>query len=167
MPAELISCISLPPATITSVPINDFANEHQELANFATEQYYACCGKSICGGCFDSFRKSGNIDYCPYCRADKMSKTVEENVEELMKRAEANDAGVMFVLGSFYECGLLGVQQDIKKTIELWTQAAELGSSSAHLNLGNEYHNGGDFKKAKFHFEAAAMAGHEQDATLE
>jgi hypothetical protein len=28
------------------------------------------------------------------------------------------------------------VQQDIKKTIELWTQAAELGFNSAHLNLG-------------------------------
>jgi TPR repeat protein len=73
----------------------------------------------------------------------------------------------MTALGSYYNHGKLGSHQDIKKTIELWTQAAELGSSSAHLNLGNEYHNGGDFKKAKFHFEAAAMAGHEQDATLE
>jgi hypothetical protein len=32
------------------------------------------------------------------------------------------------------------VQQDIKKTIELWTQAVELGSSSAHLNLGMAGH---------------------------
>jgi len=36
-----------------------------------------------------------------------------------------------------------------------------LGCSDAHCNLGNIYHQGGDLKKAKFHCEAAAMAGHE------
>ena len=63
-----------------------------------------------------------------------MSKTdKEKNVEELMKRAEANnDATAKFVLGSFYDHGQLGVQQDVKKAMELWTQAAELGSSSAN-----------------------------------
>jgi TPR repeat protein len=161
MPTKLISCISLPPATIQSVPIYDFAKANEDLANLPTEQYYACCGKSVCGGCIHSFRKSGNIDNCPYCRADKMSKTAEENVEELMKRAEANDATAMFALGSFYDCGQLGVQQDAKKAMELWTKAAELGSSSAHFNLGNEYQKGGYLKKARFHYEAAAMAGNE------
>ena len=148
--------------TIQSVPIYDFAQANEELANLPTEQYYACCGKSVCGGCVHSFRKSGNIDNCPYCRADKMSKTLEENFEELMKQAEANDAAAMFVLGSFYEHGQSQfVQQDAKKAIELWTQAAKLGSSSAHFNLGNEYQTGGDSKKARFHYEAAAMAGNE------
>ena len=91
-----------------------------------------------------------------------MSKTVEENVEELMKQAEVNnDAAAKFCLGSFYDHGQLGVQQDVKKAMELWTQAAELGSSSAHSNLGNQYRRGGDLKKAKFHYEAAAMAGEE------
>ena len=162
MPTKLISCMTLPPATISSVPIDDFAKVNEELANLPSEQYYACCGKSVCGGCVHSFRKSGNMDNCPYCRADKMSKTVEENVEELMKRAEANnDAAAKFCLGSFYDHGQLGVQQDVKKAMELWTQAAELGSSSAHSNLGNQYRRGGDLKKAKFHYEAAAMAGEE------
>ena len=32
MPVQLICCISLPPATITSVPINDFAIANEELA---------------------------------------------------------------------------------------------------------------------------------------
>ena len=31
MPAKLISCISLPPATLSSVPINDFAIANVEL----------------------------------------------------------------------------------------------------------------------------------------
>ena len=45
--------------------------------------------------------------------------------------------------------------------MELWKQAAELGSSLAHYHLGNEYREGGESKKKKFHYEAAAMAGDE------
>ena len=40
-------------------------------------------------------------------------------------------------------------------------QAAELGSSSeAHYELGMNFENE-NLKKAKFHYEAAAMAGHD------
>jgi TPR repeat protein len=39
----------------------------------------------------------------------------------------------------------------------LYKKAAELGTSKAHMALGNIYHVGGDKKKAKFHYEAAAM----------
>jgi len=45
--------------------------------------------------------------------------------------------------------------------MELWKQAAKLGSSMAHYHLGNMHHAGGNMKKAKFHYEAGAMAGHE------
>ena len=41
------------------------------------------------------------------------------------------------------------------------TLAANLGSIQAHYRLGNECYEGGDSKKKKFHYEAAAMAGHE------
>jgi TPR repeat protein len=51
--------------------------------------------------------------------------------------------------------------QDQAKAIELWKQAAKLGSSQAHYHLGNSYREGGDLKKAKFHYEVAAMAGHD------
>jgi TPR repeat protein len=47
----------------------------------------------------------------------------------------------------------------LEKAHELWKQAATLGSSQAHFQLGNDYIGEGDSKKAKFHFEAAAMAG--------
>jgi TPR repeat protein len=51
--------------------------------------------------------------------------------------------------------------QDQTKAIELFTKSAELGHSQAHWNLGDIYRKGGYLKKAKFHWEAAAMAGHE------
>jgi TPR repeat protein len=51
------------------------------------------------------------------------------------------------------------LHQDEKKATELWTQAAELGFITAHKALGKIYHKRGDVKKAKFRYEAAAMAG--------
>ena len=78
MPTKLISCMTLPPATISSVPIHDYAEANEELATMSTETYYECCGKSICGGCFHSFRKSGNMMNCPFCNADRIDITDEE-----------------------------------------------------------------------------------------
>jgi TPR repeat protein len=45
--------------------------------------------------------------------------------------------------------------------MELMTRAAELGSSKAHYYLTDIYEREGDLKKSKFHFEAGAIAGHE------
>ena len=160
MPAKLISCISLPPATIMSVPINDFAMANEELAKKSTEAYFPCCGKSICEGCVHSFCKSGN-NKCPFCNSDRAGKTDEERVEEIMKRMEANDADSINLLAGYYYNGLGGLQQDQAKAMELYVRAADLGHSKAHCDLGDIYPKGGDFKKAKFHIEAAAMAGHE------
>jgi TPR repeat protein len=161
MPVLLLSCISLPPATILSVPINDFASAHEELANKETEQYYACCGKSICRGCVHSFTYSVNSGKCPFCNSDRTGKTDDEQVEELTKRAEANDAASIGLLACSYLHGLNGIQQDQTKAIELYVRAANLGYSKAHYNLGGIYLEGGNMKKAKSHWEAAAMAGHE------
>jgi enhanced entry protein LpnE len=74
---------------------------------------------------------------------------------------EANDPASICLLANSYENGLNGVQQDCTKAIELYAKAADLGHSEAHWNLANIYREGGDLKKAKFHCEAAAMAGHE------
>ena len=161
MPVKLISCMTLPPATITSVPIHDFAEANEELASMGTDQYYSCCGKSICTGCVYSFCESGNDEKCPFCKAERRGKTDEDRVEEMMKRVEANDAGSIYQLANDYYHGDLGLLQDRAKAVELWTQAGKLGSSQAHYHLGVEYKLGGDMKKAKFHYEAAAMAGHE------
>jgi TPR repeat protein len=103
---------------------------------------------------------SGNEDKCPFCNADR-NKADEEDVADMMKRVEANDAASINLMADSYYQGLHSVQQDRAKATELYTRAAKLGCSEAHYNLGNIYHEGGDMKKAKFHFEAAAMAGHE------
>ena len=125
-----------------------------------TKQYYPCCGKSICGGCLHSFCKSGNMEKCPFCKAEVM-KSGEDQLEELRKWVEANHAGAMCQLGCYYHKGGVGLLQDRAKAIELCTHSSKLGSSQAHCYLGNESHEGGDLKMAKFHYEAAAMAGHE------
>ena len=163
MPAKLISCISLLPATITSVPIYDFAEQmrNEELTTKETALCYECCGKSMCGGCIHSFGTSRNMN-CPYCKSDRMSRTGEETIGELMMWVEANDdADAIYVLGSFYYQGSGGLLQDREKAMELMTRAAALGSSQANFQLGIIYNGGGNLKKAKFHYEAAAMAGHE------
>jgi TPR repeat protein len=79
----------------------------------------------------------------------------------MMKRTDANDAASIYMLGTCYRNGLRGLQQDRTKAIELYARAGQLGCSKSHTHLGVLYHEGGDMKKAKFHFEAAAMAGHE------
>jgi TPR repeat protein len=182
MTIKFICCASLPPATISSVPIADLAFANEELANKFTKQYYSCCGKSICQGCIYSFYKSGNIVKCPFCNSDRGSKTAQEQHKEVMKRVAANDPDSICVLANNYFHGLGSVQQNHEKVIELWKQAADLGHSDANFNLGRFYEEGGDltksFKdaknvilgkfyergdktKAKFHYESAAMGGHE------
>jgi TPR repeat protein len=161
MPVNILSCMSLPPATVTSVPIYDFSKANEELAKHDLNQYYPCCGKSICIGCVYSFRKSKNDAKCPFCNADRMDKTDAESIEEMMKRMDVNDAGAIYVLANYYDRGDHGLQQDHAKAIELYARAGELGYSHAHFHLGAIYNEGGALKKAKFHYEAAAMAGHE------
>jgi TPR repeat protein len=71
----------------------------------------------------------------------------------------ANDAASIYMLATHYYNGRTGgLQQDRTKAIELFEY---LGYKKAHNNLSGFYYEGGDMKKAKFHFEAAAMAGHE------
>jgi hypothetical protein len=44
---------------------------------------------------------------CPFCNYDGSGKTDKEIVEDLMKRVEANDAGAIYVLGSYHSHGKL------------------------------------------------------------
>jgi TPR repeat protein len=111
-------------------------------------------------GVLHSCRQSGNHK-CPYCNADQASKTEEEDNEDLMKRVAVNDTVSICMLAGSYHHGLNGFQQDHAKAKELYTRAADLGCNDAHSSLGNIYHDAGDMKKTKFHWEAAAMAGNE------
>ena len=132
MPVKLICCASLPLATISSVPLYDFAIANTELASKGIGTYYPCCGKSICRGCVYSFVMSGNDDKCPFCNSDR-GKIEEKDNEDLMKRVEANDAASIYLLADSY--------------YQLFTRAAELGFSKAHSSLGNIYHEGGNTRR--------------------
>ena len=160
MPVKIVSCVSLPPATIFSVPIYDFAMANEELKTEDMEQYYPCCGKTICAGCDYSFDQSGNIGKCPFCNSERY-KTDEQHAVEIRRRMEKNDPTSTCLLAHSYHHGLNGLQQDHAKSIDLYTRAADLDHSVAHCQLASIYREGGNIKKAKFHYEAAAMAGHE------
>jgi tetratricopeptide (TPR) repeat protein len=163
MPNELICCWSLPPATITSgVPIYKAVRRNLDLASKTTKNHYTCCGKTICEGCLYSFNESGNIGTCPFCKSEIAGKTNEEHIKELMKRVKAKDANATCHLANHYYFGIMGLQQDRDKAIDLWKQAAKLGSGKAHCCLGNEYSQMRDLKKAKLYYEPAAMAGIDQ-----
>ena len=96
---------------------------------------------------------------CPYCNSDRDIITDEEQVKGIRKRVEANDPALTLILAQHYRHGDSGLQQDRAKAMELYTKAAELGSTHAHFFLGQMYVEGGNVKKAKFHYEATAMAG--------
>jgi TPR repeat protein len=102
---------------------------------------------------------SGNKKKCPFCNSDRGNITDEEHVEQMRKRVDANDPTSICMLAQHYHHGTAGFQQNCTKATELYSRAADLGSSKAHFALGDIYHKGGVMKKAKFHFEAAAMAG--------
>ena len=85
----------------------------------------------------------------------------EEKIADVIKRVEANDPGAINELACYYVCGRGGVQQDHANSTELHVKAADLGSSMAHYLLACNYYEGGDLKKANFHYGVAAMAGHE------
>ena len=147
--------------TLSFVPTYDFAKANEGFVQMDTEDYFTCCGKCICKGRVHSLRKSGNHGKCPYCNSDRVGKTIEEVVEEIMKRVAANDAASIYMLADFYHHGLNGIQQDQTKAMELYARAADLGCRGAHNNLGIIYEGEGNLKKAKFHVEDAAMAGSE------
>ena len=86
--------------------------------------------------------QSGNNEKCPFCNSDQAGKTWEESVEDLMKRAEANDAASISVMANYYYSGLNGIHQDHTKAIDLYARAVELGCSKDHYQLGGLYHEG-------------------------
>ncbi|EJK56952.1 hypothetical protein THAOC_23062 [Thalassiosira oceanica] len=67
-------------------------------------------------------------------------------------------------MGNNYFYGNLGLTKDVPRAIELWSEAAELGSIDAHYQLGVAYYAGVVVEEDRpigiNHWQQAAMKGH-------
>ena len=120
-----------------------------------------CCMEQICHGCDVATKKRGMFD-CPFCRTP-IPKGDAENMAMIQARAEKKDPEAISHLGSKYFFGFLGLQKDTRKAVDLYTEAAELGSVEALFNLGNMYYHGKgvhkDEAKGTEYHKKAAMQG--------
>ena len=82
----------------------------------------------------------------------------------IQKRVDKGDAEAICLQGDVYYLGDLGLVKDVPRAIELYTEAADLGSLEAHCSLGLRYYNGDgveeDKSRAIHHWQQAAMKGH-------
>ncbi|EJK44927.1 hypothetical protein THAOC_19775 [Thalassiosira oceanica] len=124
--------------------------------------FNACCMKRICKGCAMAAMKRG-MDDCLYCR----TPTTGDDADCLTMvdvRVAKKDPEAMNFVGQKYFFGKLGLQKDEQRAVELWTEAAELGSINELNSLGNSYYYGNgvkqDEKKAVQFWSKAAMQGH-------
>ena len=129
--------------------------------------YQACCGKYICNGCVvvsnENMKKGIIKSCCELCREPPPS-SMKVEMRRFKNRTKASDAEAFFMFGCGYQIGQWG-KQDMDKALELWNQAAELGSAKAHFKMAIEYYQGSyvkrDMKKHKHHLQLAAIGGHD------
>ena len=126
----------------------------------------ACCMKKICQGCDFAAKKRGMND-CAFCRTPYPDNDADR-LSMLQARVEKKDPEAIHFLGLHYFHGMLRLQKDMRKAVELWEEAAELGSVGALYNLGFARHSGDGFQvdrqvdrtKAVHFWSKAAMQGH-------
>ncbi len=139
--------------------------------------YQLCCGKIICEKCTRtadatmSLRRTvaqrGRLHFslsppCPLCRVENPN-SVSEADERCEKRMTLNDPEAFMKRAGDYSLGTATTPQDWVRAFELYTRAVELGSVTAHYELGN-IHRGGkgrevNLKKAKYHYQTGAIGG--------
>ena len=127
--------------------------------------FRVCCMKKICNGCNVAAQKMDMSD-CAFCRTplpgDGMHGAGE--LAMIQARVEKKDPDAIEFLGNKYYFGRFGLPKDARKAVELYTQAAELGSISALFNLGNAYRRGEGVQANEVEcnqlWTKAAMQGH-------
>ena len=132
-----------------------------------SRMYKTCCGKVLCNGCsnseFEEVQKGNLKECCAFCRAS--SVTAEEQMKRLKIRLGQNDHEAWNLLGFIWRDGKWGNPQDLKRALESWHRAAELGSPSARSEIGTAYRFGRgiekNMKKAMHHLKLAAIGGDE------
>ncbi|EJK75694.1 hypothetical protein THAOC_02574 [Thalassiosira oceanica] len=128
-----------------------------------------CCMKSVCDGCILAAHRRGMNDRCPFCRTPlprddaSLLAMIQKRVNKGDAAVRKGDAEAFSFLGGKYFQGRLGLTKDVSRAIELWTEAAELGSIDAHYSLGDSYYYGEGVEKDKsrgiHHWQQAALEG--------
>ena len=122
----------------------------------------ACCMKRVCNGCILAAVQRDIDDICPFCRTPRPTDDASEHTM-IQKRVDKGDAEAIYQLGEQYFNGELGLAKDVPRAVELWTEAAELGSLDAHYHIGLAYYNGDgveeDKPRSTEHWQQAAMKG--------
>ena len=99
---------------------------------------------------------------CAFCRTPGSSGAVQLALAQ--KRVDAKDPVAIGVLANAHYHEDYGLQQDIPRAIELWTQAVHHGDLDSHFRLGFLYYAGGgverDEAKAIYYWQHAAIQGH-------
>ena len=134
-----------------------------ELPVGSNSKLYQCCMKRVCTGCAFAAYQQGMLDNCPFCRTPIASKDSSPRLEKVQKRVDKGDAFAIYHLGDQYYYGGGGLAKDVPRAIELWTEAAGLGSLEAHYKIGTVYYCGDGVEKDKpkgiHHWQQAAMKG--------
>ena len=121
-----------------------------------------CCMKRVCNGCRLAARQQGIYNSCPFCRTPFPADDAS-TLAMIQKRVDKDDAEAINGLGHQYCYGSHGLTKNIPRAIEMWTEAAELGSLDAHYGLGIMYYAGDGVEKDKLrgihHWQQAAMKG--------
>ena len=121
-----------------------------------------CCMSYTCNGCNLAAHKRGMFE-CAFCRTP-LPRNNAHGLAMLRVRVEKKDPDAITILGGHYCHGNLGLQKDVGKGVELYAEAAELGSIEALFNLGVAYSTGQgveeDEAKSIRLYEKAAMLGH-------
>ena len=124
--------------------------------------FNGCCTKKICNGCNIAAQKRGMHD-CAFCRTP-IPDNDADRLAMLQARVKKKDPAAIHLLGQKYFYGSLGLQKDVRKAVELYAKAADLGSISALFSLGHSYLMGDGVQKDKSKgvrfLEKAAMQGH-------
>ena len=133
-----------------------FPKEENSLIN-------PCCMKMVCNGCVIAAHKMGIGNICEFCRAPQPDDEAQA-LKLLQARVEKKDPEAIKHLGDHYAQGKLGLEKDVSRAVELWTEAAELGSAYAGYKLGMAFVTGNgvgeDVERGVRFCEKAAMLGH-------
>ncbi|EJK74510.1 hypothetical protein THAOC_03807, partial [Thalassiosira oceanica] len=125
-----------------------------------------CCMERTCHGCAFAAKERG-MSNCPFCRTPypDPDNSDADTLAMVQARVLKKDPVAIHSLGKVYWHGVHGLQKDMRKAVELWTEAAELGSIEALFSLGVLYDRGEggveqDMAKAVGFYAKAAIQGH-------